>query len=762
MGKLGSQEQPDSPQDTSTDRSISSELLEEAKRIPAVSLFPLVFKPEVEQGFTFLPRVIFLPTEALGTAVLEGGFDEEFIGVALTRTIDALRPHGDSRLLAESLLSRARCLRKHERWDVVLAMVLEAVSMYQRLGNPRGLGRAYIDLGSTLKDAGLFYDALSAFELAAEKLAVEEDVAGLAASFYHRGHIAGVLGLQFEALHWLDIAERTLPASAFVVDWKKRIARTRITIYTQTGNDAAASQHIENWLQSEQEGEQKAKDSFPLWIRAQLKEKRGDSQGALSDYLEAADRASRAVLECRTLRYHTSIRAQVDYIFQDALQASLKLGSSLQALSLLERSKTATAGFVQTAEGSKPKKSVLDEAAAHQQSDLGELVERTAAAIQASDSDKKRQCQEQAEWLWARTQLFTSEQPLDDQTLPAFGSLIPNVQGSIAPDTVLLEYATVKDAIWVFVVTRNTVSAKPCFLSRVELAILAKSCYYECRALTATHAITELCNGLLKPVEHEVTSASRLIIVPSADIWGVPFHAMPWCGEPLLRTREVLYGPTGSFFARSPHAHSMVPLTRESSGRVLAVPNVRYSDAGPIPGTYDELAEIKNALPLADWFVDSEATSDRLLRLPNGTRILHLACHAVFEPEYPLLSRLLLADRPVFAFEVQMANLNVDLVVLNACHTAGARVHSGGETEGMTSAFLSANCRAVVATWWPIADEVGPNLIRHFYAEMVGEKKVSPTTALRTSQIAMLQRDETSHPFYWAPFVVFGSPAGDQ
>lgn len=115
--------------------------------------------------------------------------------------------------------------------------------------------------------------------------------------------------------------------------------------------------------------------------------------------------------------------------------------------------------------------------------------------------------------------------------------------------------------------------------------------------------------------------------------------------------------------------------------------------------------------------------------------------------------------------EVARLRLNANLVVLSACDTAsGVRDESlarasgqeqAGQTlEGLVRAFLTANARAVLATYWQVsAEQESEDLIRTFYQSA---RSRSIGGALQAAQISLMRDARYSHPFYWAPYFVVG------
>ena len=107
------------------------------------------------------------------------------------------------------------------------------------------------------------------------------------------------------------------------------------------------------------------------------------------------------------------------------------------------------------------------------------------------------------------------------------------------------------------------------------------------------------------------------------------------------------------------------------------------------------------------------------------------------------------------ASEVATLKLDADWVVLSACNTAGPDGSLGGESlSGLARAFFYAGARAVVATHWAIASKPTVDLTTSMFAAYTKEPNIGRAEAMRRAQAALRAQAATSHPFFWAPFVV--------
>jgi CHAT domain-containing protein len=112
--------------------------------------------------------------------------------------------------------------------------------------------------------------------------------------------------------------------------------------------------------------------------------------------------------------------------------------------------------------------------------------------------------------------------------------------------------------------------------------------------------------------------------------------------------------------------------------------------------------------------------------------------------------------------EVYNLRLPAELVVLSACQTALGEQVRGEGLVGLTRGFMYAGARRVVASLWMVDDVATAELMKRFYAGMLGPQRQQPAAALRAAQVAMWQQQRWRTPYYWAGFVVQGEWRGEE
>ncbi|WP_118857463.1 CHAT domain-containing protein [Sphingomonas mesophila] len=220
------------------------------------------------------------------------------------------------------------------------------------------------------------------------------------------------------------------------------------------------------------------------------------------------------------------------------------------------------------------------------------------------------------------------------------------------------------------------------------------------------------------------------------------------------------------------------PATATFAADDCALPAAAWSK--PIAAAELNLASrlLGAARPGATSVVTGAAFSDTALRDRRDLadyRIVHFATHGLLTSQRPrcaaqpaLMTSFggegsdgLLTFREIFDLK-----LDADLIILSACDTAGAAgaeatqdAGLGGRGElaldGLVRAFVGAGGRLVIASHWPVPDDYDATgrLIGGLFSVPPG---VATVSALRRSQLRLMDDPKTSHPYYWAAFAVVG------
>ena len=179
----------------------------------------------------------------------------------------------------------------------------------------------------------------------------------------------------------------------------------------------------------------------------------------------------------------------------------------------------------------------------------------------------------------------------------------------------------------------------------------------------------------------------------------------------------------------------------------------------PLAGAQREIERIREVVGPTNLsvYMGDEARKDRFQERLRLTTIAHFATHGVLNERFPWISYLALAGENghLRLDELLRTPLVADLVVLSACETGRGRILAGEGVWGFQSQFLSAGAKNVVGTLWRVEDESTAEFMEEFYREM-GPELTGYAHALRASKLKLLRSEKWHHPYYWAPFVLYG------
>lgn len=292
---------------------------------------------------------------------------------------------------------------------------------------------------------------------------------------------------------------------------------------------------------------------------------------------------------------------------------------------------------------------------------------------------------------------------------------------------------------------------------------------------------------LLRPVARAMRGR-RVLVVADGILHYVPFAALPdpVSAGPFVAKHELVSLPSATLLARlrreragraaapkllavladpvfdrsDPRVHSGAALTAVGGGAARRLTRLPFSreEAEGIAA----LASARLTLKALDFDANRDvATSLDLAQY----RIVHFATHAIRDDRHPELSGIVLSlvgptGRPRDGFlrlrDLYGMHLNADLVVLSACETGLGRQVRGEGLLSLARGLFYAGTSRIVSTLWKVDDEATAEMMRRFYAAMLGRPALLPAAALRLAQAAMSAQPRWRDPYYWSGFVLQG------
>lgn len=352
--------------------------------------------------------------------------------------------------------------------------------------------------------------------------------------------------------------------------------------------------------------------------------------------------------------------------------------------------------------------------------------------------------------------------------------------------TTIIAYAVGKDTTVGFAISRGRLKTFP-LPPRPELQRRIS----EYRKLISDSAATdfrlghELFRDLVLPGLDSHTK--KLVIIPDDILHLLPFEALvtePSSTHWLIEDFIVSYAPSLSSLKylmdrqaiRRKHIKDLLAFgdpyygpSEETLGNSLSGAIDEFFPLSPSSVTrlkYSGL-EVKSLASLfkksrVDIHLRQTATEEAVKSAPlKDYRIIHFASHAFIDDKKPARSAILLSldqdpaeDGLLQTREIFNLKISADLVVLSACQTGLGQFIRGEGIEGLNRAFFYAGASSVLISLWSVNDQATSRLMQNFYRHL--KDADTPAQSLRAAKLEMIQTQATSHPFYWAGFIVTG------
>jgi len=296
---------------------------------------------------------------------------------------------------------------------------------------------------------------------------------------------------------------------------------------------------------------------------------------------------------------------------------------------------------------------------------------------------------------------------------------------------------------------------------------------------------------ILRPLEASLPDARLWLVIPDRALEYVPFAALrSGEGRFVAAQRDIALVPAAWMLDRgkartaSGSSHGLLlvadPVYQPDDPRLTALGTVvadgqpratraaldpEHRDLQRLTYTSREAAGIASEFPPTEVvpLLGLDATRERLLALDwSRFRFIHIATHGTVDARVPQLSSLMLGsfdasgrrvNGAVRVADLSLETLNAEVVVFSACETAlGKEVVSEGLV-GIRSTALARGARAVVASLWPVSDEMGARLMTEFYRRLLRDSMM-PAQALGAAMRSELAGDGSADPSLWAAYQV--------
>lgn len=318
-------------------------------------------------------------------------------------------------------------------------------------------------------------------------------------------------------------------------------------------------------------------------------------------------------------------------------------------------------------------------------------------------------------------------------------------------------------------------------VDKIEPQIRAFRAALESPSTRFETAATALSRSVWHPVA-KALQGRKPILAPDGNLNLIPFGA-------LLEKDGITFAGDAHLISNAGAGRELLDWDRPlpaPAGQAVVFADIAYGPAGSWKGSPAMRAEGKKvAQHAAGLLIDGPKATKELFLQQRNPQILHVASHAFFNPQPSQraagvrqcsLSWVNPAAGIVFAGanmpkliaaaiatpdEVSTMTLaDTELVTLSACETGVGSAEEGEGLFGLRRALYQAGARASLVSLWRADQWATTEFMNAFYQAALtpGSERPTKTVALRMAQMAVRKNAQWRHPYYWANFVVVGSP----
>ena len=384
---------------------------------------------------------------------------------------------------------------------------------------------------------------------------------------------------------------------------------------------------------------------------------------------------------------------------------------------------------------------------------------------------------------------------------------IGDVQKSLKNDEVVLYYVSYPNNLYFGVIGKNYSKFLYKYYSEDRISDLVKnirkSINYDNGVLSKFdyQSSKELYGELIEPFKDYIFDKKKLIIVPHGSLLSMPFEILldeipqdnsfnnnNW----LIKKHNIVYYPSISSFHAMKSLHKIDlkghfagfgdPKLSQINKKITSTEKLdvnkiflrggiadvnKIRQFAELPKTSDELKTISKYFNRTDIYLKNDFNEENIKSLNlEKYSVLSFATHGIVANELNGINEPGLITTPptvgtinndgvLSSSEIKNLKLNAELVILSACNTAAGDGSSSAESlSGLTSSFFYAGARSLLVSHWYVEDESTVNLMKSTFSNLKNDLTLSQS--LRLSKINMLNDESTSHPIFWAPFILIG------
>lgn len=216
------------------------------------------------------------------------------------------------------------------------------------------------------------------------------------------------------------------------------------------------------------------------------------------------------------------------------------------------------------------------------------------------------------------------------------------------------------------------------------------------------------------------TSKPLAVYALHGMLQGIPLAALPLPGDggPRLDS-DRWFGQTRAVALQPAGAKAQGDLDRRPRPPLFVVdPRANLPAAPQLLATYREL------FPDARFLMGDAATHAAFRRESASARWLHVDAHGLYDPAFPRLSALQLADRPIHWVELADTPMSFRFAHLSGCQTGRWPITADSGTYGIAGLVTRLGIGWAIASRTNLADQVAKDFNRSFYAAIAADESV--------------------------------------